>query len=62
MIFQCDFEDDNNPLCSMTQAPNDKFDWTRQNGPTPSANTGPNADHTLGNIRGILTNSFLIIM
>ena len=43
--YDCDFEDD---LCSYTQATDDDFDWIRDT-QTPSYNTGPSTDHTLGN-------------
>ncbi|KAH3785306.1 hypothetical protein DPMN_163391 [Dreissena polymorpha] len=35
----CGFEQDNTT---------DQFDWTRIQGRTPSANTGPEADHMCG--------------
>lgn len=41
----CDFEDEN--LCGFTQEnETDTFDWDRIHGRTPSANTGPEKDHT----------------
>lgn len=41
----CGFEDDN--ICGFTQVnETDNFDWTRAKGNTPSADTGPEADHT----------------
>ncbi|XP_060920427.1 MAM and LDL-receptor class A domain-containing protein 1 isoform X3 [Labrus mixtus] len=45
--LQCSFEDG---LCSwkQEQSGGDVFDWTRNQGPTPSVNTGPWRDHTLG--------------
>lgn len=51
----CDFE---NPVpqlqfCGWKQRPGDNFDWRRGQGGTPSINTGPATDHTLGNKRGI---------
>ncbi|KAJ7394106.1 Chymotrypsin-like elastase member 3B [Desmophyllum pertusum] len=36
----CDFEKD---LCNWSQAKNDKFDWTRRSGRTPSSFTGPSS-------------------
>ncbi|XP_071218260.1 zonadhesin-like [Salvelinus alpinus] len=43
--FDCTFEED---LCSFTQLMTDSFDWTRHSGSTPTAMTGPSADHTKG--------------
>ena len=39
----CNFDTD---LCQWTQSKNDTFDWTSNNGSTPSVGTGPTADHT----------------
>eukprot|EP00057_Strongylocentrotus_purpuratus_P007164 XP_011661638.1 PREDICTED: MAM and LDL-receptor class A domain-containing protein 1-like [Strongylocentrotus purpuratus] len=39
----CDFE---GGLCSFGQDSGDDFDWTRKSGPTDTANTGPDDDHT----------------
>ncbi|XP_041697305.1 IgGFc-binding protein [Coregonus clupeaformis] len=47
--FDCTFEQD---LCSFTQLMTDVFDWTRHSGPTPTAMTGPSADHTQGSSVG----------
>lgn len=49
--LQCNFEDG---LCNWSQDKSgaDAFDWTRINGPTPSFNTGPWKDHTLGTCAG----------
>ncbi|XP_023673966.2 MAM and LDL-receptor class A domain-containing protein 1 isoform X1 [Paramormyrops kingsleyae] len=48
--LQCSFE---NGLCSWTQmTEEDVFDWTRIQGPTPTPNTGPWKDHTLGHVNG----------
>ena len=45
-------------MCDFAQGNNDKFDWTRHKGSTPSAVTGPSFDHTTGNLTGeLLTNS-----
>ena len=58
LIFQgdCDFE---NGMCtySNTQA-EDQFDWLRNAGNTPSWQTGPKVDHTLGTGLGKLASSF----
>uniref|UniRef100_A0A3Q3R9I1 MAM domain-containing protein n=1 Tax=Monopterus albus TaxID=43700 RepID=A0A3Q3R9I1_MONAL len=45
--LQCNFEQG---LCSwkQEQSGGDVFDWTRIQGPTPSLDTGPWKDHTLG--------------
>ncbi|KAK7473655.1 hypothetical protein BaRGS_00035133, partial [Batillaria attramentaria] len=46
-VFSCNFESTvSDPLCGFTQATDDVFDWTRMQGRTQSANTGPFADHT----------------
>ncbi|KAM3593244.1 uncharacterized protein V6R79_008413 [Siganus canaliculatus] len=49
--LQCNFE---NGLCNweQEQSGGDMFDWTRIQGPTPSFNTGPWKDHTLGTTYG----------
>ncbi|KAM9839717.1 MAM and LDL-receptor class A domain-containing protein 1 [Aulostomus maculatus] len=49
--LQCNFE---HGLCSWKQEQNggDVFDWTHIQGPTPSFNTGPWKDHTLGTSYG----------
>uniref|UniRef100_A0A4W6FJB9 MAM and LDL receptor class A domain containing 1 n=1 Tax=Lates calcarifer TaxID=8187 RepID=A0A4W6FJB9_LATCA len=49
--LQCNFEQG---LCSWKQEQSgvDVFDWTRIQGPTPSFNTGPWRDHTLGTSYG----------
>uniref|UniRef100_A0A3Q3W1Y0 MAM domain-containing protein n=1 Tax=Mola mola TaxID=94237 RepID=A0A3Q3W1Y0_MOLML len=49
--LQCNFE---HGLCSwrQEQSGGDVFDWTRTQGPTPSFNTGPWKDHTLGTSYG----------
>ena len=44
-VARCNFESD---LCSWSQVTTDDTDWTRRNGTTPSYNTGPARDHTLG--------------
>ncbi|XP_010901050.2 MAM and LDL-receptor class A domain-containing protein 1 isoform X1 [Esox lucius] len=48
--LMCDFEQG---LCIWTQEERrDLFDWTRIQGPTPTLETGPSKDHTLGNVNG----------
>ncbi|XP_077347057.1 MAM and LDL-receptor class A domain-containing protein 1 isoform X1 [Lithobates pipiens] len=47
--LQCDFEDG---LCNWAQETEDDFDWTRHQGQTPTLDTGPMKDHTLGTVRG----------
>ncbi|KAH3785219.1 hypothetical protein DPMN_163304 [Dreissena polymorpha] len=47
----CGFEDPG--MCGFEQDnTTDQFDWTRIQGRTPSANTGPEADHTCGDSNG----------
>ncbi|KAK2572947.1 A disintegrin and metalloproteinase with thrombospondin motifs 2, partial [Acropora cervicornis] len=38
---------------NMRNSQLDQFDWTLRNGSTPSRNTGPSNDHTLGTSRGV---------
>ncbi|XP_035666825.1 MAM and LDL-receptor class A domain-containing protein 1-like isoform X1 [Branchiostoma floridae] len=44
--YACDFE--TTDLCGYVQHETDQLQWTRQQGATPSAGTGPSADHSLG--------------
>lgn len=36
-------------LCGWNDTSKGAYDWNRDRGGTPSSNTGPSADHTLGN-------------
>eukprot|EP00794_Sanderia_malayensis_P017044 gene17044-18759_t len=45
----CDFE---RGLCGYSNIDDDKFDWIRHSGATPSIQTGPSKDHTLGTSLG----------
>ncbi|XP_053429225.1 MAM and LDL-receptor class A domain-containing protein 1 [Nycticebus coucang] len=47
--LQCNFE---NGICNWEQDPEDDFDWTRNQGPTSTLNTGPMKDNTLGTAEG----------
>ncbi|XP_056375212.1 MAM and LDL-receptor class A domain-containing protein 1 isoform X3 [Hyla sarda] len=47
--LQCDFEDG---LCNWTQDTDDDFDWKRHQGQTPTLDTGPMKDHTMGTAKG----------
>ncbi|XP_046708496.1 MAM and LDL-receptor class A domain-containing protein 1 isoform X3 [Silurus meridionalis] len=47
--LMCNFEDG---LCSWTQDKEDMFDWTWNQGPTPTPNTGPFKDHTWSSVSG----------
>ncbi|XP_016068757.1 PREDICTED: MAM and LDL-receptor class A domain-containing protein 1-like [Miniopterus natalensis] len=47
--LQCNFE---NGICNWEQDTEDDFDWTRNQGPTSTLNTGPMKDHTLGTAKG----------
>ncbi|XP_075067573.1 MAM and LDL-receptor class A domain-containing protein 1 [Mixophyes fleayi] len=47
--LQCDFE---HGMCNWIQDTDDDFDWTRHQGQTPTLNTGPMKDHTLGTVKG----------
>ena len=42
----CDFETED--LCGYAQGDGDDFNWKRRTGSTPSRETGPEYDHTLG--------------
>ena len=46
-IHDCDFEQDESETCGWTQESDDGISWTRWKGPTPTTETGPQADHTL---------------
>ena len=41
-------------MCGFVQDSDDKFDWTRHKGGTPSSGTGLSFDHTNGNLTGEL--------
>ena len=47
----CDFE---KGMCTWMNIGGDTFDWRLGKGATPSGNTGPNSDHTLGTPKGNL--------
>ncbi|XP_033121475.1 MAM and LDL-receptor class A domain-containing protein 1-like [Anneissia japonica] len=47
---QCDFEYPSS--CNLVQDTNDDFDWSRRSASTPSFDTGPSFDHTLGTCQG----------
>ena len=42
----CGFEGGSS--CGYVQEPADDFDWKLNSGPTPTANTGPSVDKTMG--------------
>ncbi|XP_064619815.1 MAM and LDL-receptor class A domain-containing protein 1-like isoform X2 [Lineus longissimus] len=48
-VYNCTFDKD---ICGWEQDSKDDFDWTRQKGSTPSSDTGPSNDHTLGTRAG----------
>lgn len=56
-VFSCNFERNN--LCGISQSGNDDMDWTLIRGSTPSLNTGPDVDHTLGTSKGKFVILFL---
>ncbi|CAH3194704.1 unnamed protein product [Porites evermanni] len=47
--FTCNFDVS---LCGFEQGTDDKFNWTRHKGNTPSSGTGPSFDHTTGDMTG----------
>ena len=50
----CDFENDDASACGYENYPSNKVDWLIYSGATPSFNTGPVNDHTLGTKEGWL--------
>ncbi|CAK8694007.1 unnamed protein product [Clavelina lepadiformis] len=44
----CDFEDPDDPTCSYQDDLTGNFMWRRWQGSTPSPQTGPSSDHTIG--------------
>ncbi|WAR20368.1 ALK-like protein [Mya arenaria] len=51
----CTFEEDTCGWTNMFNDPkarNEHFDWTRHQGPSPTPDTGPKVDHTLGTTEG----------
>lgn len=56
---RCDFE---HGLCVWEQDRTDDFDWTRNQGTTPSSATGPLTDHTTGQSTGKHTLHFFEII
>lgn len=44
-FVDCNFD---NGMCGWKNHPLNSINWTRRKGRTPTANTGPNADHTSG--------------
>ena len=52
LLQTCNFDDSS--ICGFSQDGNDNFDWARLNVKTWSDNTGPNADHTVGDYSGKL--------
>lgn len=46
--FKCNFEAS---FCGFKQAKDDKFDWTRKTGGTPSSSTGPSGATEGGNAK-----------
>ena len=45
LLLPCDFE---HGFCQWYHSSDSDFQWQRNQGPTPSYNTGPDADHTTG--------------
>ena len=47
VLGNCNFDSNKGTFCSWRQEKNDdKFDWTLQQGSTPSGSTGPSKDHS----------------
>ncbi|XP_045625135.2 MAM and LDL-receptor class A domain-containing protein 2 [Procambarus clarkii] len=44
--YDCDFEHDESQTCGWTQDAADGLDWQRNQGSTPTEETGPSTDHT----------------
>lgn len=48
----CTFEDGMCGWTNIKEKPDHGFDWIRHSGPSPTINTGPTVDHTLGTSEG----------
>ena len=46
VLFDCNFDGQEDDMCILEQQENDQFDWTWISGMTPSDVTGPQAGHT----------------
>lgn len=58
--MHCEFEQSS--MCGFEQVNDtggDWLDWTWNSGSTPSSRTGPSADHTCANKRGLLRNAII---
>lgn len=53
-IVECSFEETNPTLCGWTNLKTDQFDWSIGQGRTASVGTGPTADHTYNDDKGLL--------
>ena len=58
IIAVCEFETPD--LCGYAQDTYDEFDWSRNNGGTPSISTGPSADHTFMTSSKYTNNLFIV--
>ena len=57
-IYDCDFE--NGTSCGWSNDDDNDYNWKIGQGPTPTVDTGPAADHTTGTSIGEIKNSFNI--
>ena len=50
LVWGCPFRalGERRPWCDFSQGGNDNFDWTLQQGPTPTRRTGPDRDYFTG--------------
>ena len=56
-VGDCNFEDSS---CTWKNVKTDDFDWVMRSGKTPTPNTGPEFDHTIGTNKGKV--SFIFFM